>query len=83
MSAGATLEKASSTATAGSTHTDATNTSIASAPGEALDHSIFDQLLEMDDDDDRDFSKSIVWNFFEQAEVTFGQMEAAMYDQLS
>jgi len=42
---------------------------------ELIDRSTFDQLLEMDDDDDREFSKSIVWNYFEQAETTFSQME--------
>lgn len=45
-----------------------------------VDHAIFDQLLEMDDDDEREFSKSIVWNFFEQAETTFKQIEEALYD---
>lgn len=44
-----------------------------------VDHAIFDQLLEMDDDDEREFSKSIVWNFFEQAETTFTQIEEALY----
>lgn len=43
-----------------------------------VDHAIFDQLLEMDDDDEREFSKSIVWNFFEQAETTFKQIEEAL-----
>jgi len=39
----------------------------------------FHQILEMDDDeDDRDFSKSIVFDFFEQAENTFGQMDSAL-----
>ena len=44
-----------------------------------LDQNTFDQVLEMDDDDeDRDFSKSIVFGFFEQAEVTFKKMEDSM-----
>ncbi|PKK61109.1 histidine-phosphotransfer domain, HPT domain-containing protein, partial [Rhizophagus irregularis] len=43
-----------------------------------IDHETFDQLLEMDDDDDHDFSKSIVWNYFEQAETTFGSMDKAL-----
>lgn len=52
---------------------------LGSAAGEGLvDHSVFDQLLEMDDDDEREFSKSIVWNFFEQAEQTFTQIEDAL-----
>lgn len=33
----------------------------------------------MDDDDDRDFSKGIVYGFFEQADGTFEKMEKAMY----
>lgn len=33
----------------------------------------------MDDDDDHDFSKSIVWNYFEQAETTFGSMDKALW----
>lgn len=44
-----------------------------------IDRNVFDQLLEMDDDDEREFSKSIVWNFFEQAEQTFTQIEDALY----
>jgi osomolarity two-component system phosphorelay intermediate protein YPD1 len=43
-----------------------------------IDHETFDQLLEMDDDEDHDFSKSIVWNYFEQAETTFGSMDKAL-----
>jgi len=47
-----------------------------STPSDSIiDHGIFDQLLQMDDDDDREFSKSIVWNYFEQAETTFKEME--------
>lgn len=33
----------------------------------------------MDDDDDRDFSKGIVYGFFDQAHNTFDKMEAALY----
>ena len=32
-----------------------------------------------DDEDDRDFSKSIVYGFFEQAENTFEKMDSNMY----
>lgn len=36
----------------------------------------FEQILEMDDDEEeREFSKSIVYGFFEQAEATFKKME--------
>ncbi|ORX95954.1 histidine-phosphotransfer domain, HPT domain-containing protein, partial [Basidiobolus meristosporus CBS 931.73] len=43
-----------------------------------IDHATFDQLLEMDDDDDHEFSKSIVYNYFEQAETTFNDMDNAL-----
>ncbi|ORY00509.1 histidine-phosphotransfer domain, HPT domain-containing protein, partial [Basidiobolus meristosporus CBS 931.73] len=43
-----------------------------------IDHSTFDQLLEMDDDDDHEFSKSIVDNYFLQAEDTFNSMDSAL-----
>lgn len=44
-----------------------------------LDQSTFDQVLEMDEDDeDREFSKSIVFGFFEQAEATFDKMKSSM-----
>lgn len=43
---------------------------------EILDESTFEQILEMDDDEeDRDFSKSIVYGFFDQAENTYKKME--------
>ncbi|KAJ3197247.1 hypothetical protein HK101_005019 [Irineochytrium annulatum] len=43
------------------------------------DHSIFDQLLEMDEDDqEREFSRGIVVNYFEQAETTFQSMTASL-----
>lgn len=39
----------------------------------------FEQILEMDDDEEeRDFSKSIVFGFFEQAENTFKNMDASL-----
>lgn len=47
--------------------------------GDTIDQSTFEQILEMDDDDtDRDFSKGIVYGFFDQAESTFDKMETAM-----
>jgi osomolarity two-component system phosphorelay intermediate protein YPD1 len=33
----------------------------------------------MDDDEDRDFSKGIVYGFFDQAHSTFEKMEGALY----
>ncbi|RAK92778.1 phosphotransmitter protein Ypd1 [Aspergillus costaricaensis CBS 115574] len=45
----------------------------------SIDESTFEQILEMDDDpSDRDFSKGIVFGFFDQAENTFEKMEDAL-----
>ncbi len=47
--------------------------------GNSIDPTTFEQILEMDDDeDDREFSKSIVYGFFEQAESTFDKMQTNM-----
>jgi len=44
--------------------------------GDHVDASTFEQILEMDDDEDeREFSKSIVYDFFEQAQQTFTKMD--------
>ncbi|KAI9269171.1 signal transduction histidine kinase [Phascolomyces articulosus] len=43
-----------------------------------IDTSTFDQLLDMDDEEDHEFSYSIVVNYFEQAEATFKDMDAAL-----
>jgi len=49
---------------------------------EKLDFTTFEQILEMDDDeDDREFSLSIVSGFFEQAENTFEEMETALKEK--
>ena len=45
--------------------------------GDNIDTATFEQILEMDDDEDeREFSKSIVFDFFQQAKTTFEKMEA-------
>ena len=46
--------------------------------GDSLDAATFEQILEMDDDDDRDFSRSIVFDFFTQAESTFDKMDSCL-----
>ncbi|RQM05304.1 hypothetical protein DH86_00001848 [Scytalidium sp. 3C] len=47
--------------------------------GDSIDATTFEQILEMDDDeDDREFSRSIVFGFFEQAEQTFTKMDDAL-----
>lgn len=44
---------------------------------DSIDEATFEQILEMDDeDDDREFSKSIVYDFFTQAESTFEKMDS-------
>ncbi|KAL3422421.1 Multistep phosphorelay regulator 1 [Phlyctema vagabunda] len=53
-----------------------------SALGPNIDILTFEQILEMDDDEDeREFSKSIVYGFFEQAEATFVKMEDALKEK--
>lgn len=48
--------------------------------GDSIDMPTFEQILEMDDDEEeRDFSKSIVYGFFEQAEVTFQKMDMSLW----
>ncbi|KAF2272923.1 histidine-phosphotransfer domain, HPT domain-containing protein [Westerdykella ornata] len=44
-----------------------------------IDQATFEQILEMDDSvDDRDFSKSIVYDFFTQADSTFDKMDSSL-----
>jgi len=45
--------------------------------GEHVDLATFNQILEMDEEA-HDFSKPLVDNFFEQAEETFENMDAAL-----
>ncbi|PVH89344.1 histidine-phosphotransfer domain, HPT domain-containing protein [Cadophora sp. DSE1049] len=50
--------------------------------GDSIDAVTFEQILEMDDDeDDREFSRSIVFSFFEQAEQTFKKMDDALEEK--
>jgi hypothetical protein len=46
--------------------------------GDIIDTGAFNQIIEMDDDGDNEFSRSIVYDFFEQAESTFEKMKQAM-----
>ncbi|KAK0704941.1 putative histidine phosphotransferase HPT1p [Lasiosphaeris hirsuta] len=43
-----------------------------------VDRATFDQILEMDEDGEHDFSEPLVFNFFDQAEETFGKMDEAL-----
>lgn len=48
--------------------------------GDNIDSTTFEQILEMDDDEDeREFSKSIVYDFFDQAKSTFTKMDSNLY----
>ncbi|BEI86003.1 hypothetical protein CcaverHIS002_0602900 [Cutaneotrichosporon cavernicola] len=56
---------------------------IPTDPEGIINMEIFSQIQDMDDDDDdeaggHEFSKGIVWGYFEQAESTFQQMEDAI-----
>lgn len=63
------------------THTDDRNTDDIEKivnPDDLIDMNTFEQLLDMDDEDDHEFSYSIVNNYFEQAETTFNDMDEAL-----
>ena len=52
-----------------------------SIPGaeDQIDPATFEQILEMDDDEEeREFSNSIVFDFFQQADSTFDKMDENM-----
>ncbi|GAC94670.1 phosphotransmitter protein [Pseudozyma hubeiensis SY62] len=57
---------------------DAASGSAGDLSPSIIDMDIFSQLLEMDDEDDREFSKSIVQNYFDQAITTFKEMDVAL-----
>jgi osomolarity two-component system phosphorelay intermediate protein YPD1 len=47
-----------------------------------IDRATFDQILEMDDDEDeREFSRSIVYDFFDQAAETFRKMDTSLEEK--
>lgn len=47
--------------------------------GDHVDMGTFSQILEMDEDEsEREFSKPLVLNFFEQVEETFEKMDTAL-----
>ncbi|GAA5956641.1 hypothetical protein JCM8115_000633 [Rhodotorula mucilaginosa] len=45
---------------------------------EVVDMEVFDQLLEIDDDDDREFSKSLAYDYIQQADTTIDQIKEAL-----
>lgn len=46
--------------------------------GPLVDMETFGQLLEMDDDEEHSFSKSLTWDYFDQAVTTFQEMDTAV-----
>lgn len=47
--------------------------------GDNVEMSTFEQILDMDDEDDeKGFSRTIVYGFLEQAEQTFDKMDASL-----
>ncbi|KAL4752878.1 hypothetical protein BDW72DRAFT_170326 [Aspergillus terricola var. indicus] len=48
---------------------------------DSIDQATFEQILEMDDEDEHEFSQGIVYGFFDQAESTFDKMEKALEDK--
>ncbi|KAL1884311.1 hypothetical protein VTK73DRAFT_5 [Phialemonium thermophilum] len=64
--------------------TDGGSTTSASMPdfGDNVDVGTFSQILEMDEsEDERDFSKPLVLNFFDQARETFEKMDKALAEK--
>ncbi|KAI8098389.1 signal transduction histidine kinase [Gilbertella persicaria] len=47
-------------------------------PEDLIDMNTFEQLLDMDEEDDHSFSYNIVNDYFEQAEATFKDMDEAL-----
>ncbi|KAK8011791.1 hypothetical protein PG989_000051 [Apiospora arundinis] len=61
-----------------SNHHDGGNANLPDL-GDSIDSEAFSQILEMDaSEDDREFSQSIVFGFFEQVEETFEKMDEAL-----
>lgn len=51
-------------------------------PADEIDAATFEQILEMDDDEEeREFSRSIVYDFFTQAATTFDKMDSNLKDK--
>lgn len=47
--------------------------------GDSISEAAFEQILEMDDSpSNRDFSKTLVYDYFDQAKETFQGMDAAV-----
>ena len=58
-------------------HTPSFKRAGSSPPNESIDREVFDQILELDEDDEI-FSKEMVDAYFVQADKTFNSMDAAL-----
>jgi len=61
---------------------DAEPEEVESTPLEVVDLDTFNQILELDEDEDsHDFSQPMVWDYFDQAVKTFGEMDDALSEK--
>ncbi|KAF7722313.1 hypothetical protein EC973_003437 [Apophysomyces ossiformis] len=58
-----------------------TDQKVVNPEEDLIDMTTFGQLLDMDDEDDHGFSYSIVTDYFDQAETTFKDMDAALKEK--
>lgn len=59
---------------------EAAHTGVSQLLQDNIDILTFEQILEMDDDEnEHGFSRSLIFEFFEQAEQTFREMDVALY----
>jgi osomolarity two-component system phosphorelay intermediate protein YPD1 len=49
--------------------------------GDHVDKAVFDQILEMDEEGDREFSGELVFGFFDQASETFAKIEKSLNEK--
>jgi len=57
-------------------------TALLQEASDEIDRTTFEQILEMDDDEnEREFSRSIVFDFFDQAETTFQKMDSYLAEK--
>jgi len=57
-------------------------TALLQEASDEIDRTTFEQILEMDDDEnEREFSRSIVFDFFDQAETTFKKMDSYLAEK--
>ena len=57
---------------------DAEGVDLSQIPEDIIDHTVFGQILELDEEGDEEFSYEMVSAYFKQALQTFQEMEAAL-----